>query len=204
METNNPGNQMQLTLALPPPTVIIKRGTRSGARNTTVTLRNQQQRAQSSLTFATVGSKPITSTHIWTCAPGQTRSLHRAGEERRDGIWLSHMMVVKISLPTTQSLPTSPSQEAFSTPPHLFSDIHSALCSPFGKESRIISLRPNTEGAAWPPPSNLISHVKYRICLQAARGASMKLKILQCWHLRAAQAQALQWCYWRALQKIIT
>lgn len=64
METNNPGNQMQLTLALPPPTVIIKRGTRSRAQNTTVTLRNQQQRAQSSLTFATVGSKPITSTHI--------------------------------------------------------------------------------------------------------------------------------------------
>lgn len=36
----------------------------SGEQNTTVTLRKQQQRAQSSLTFATVGSKPITSTHI--------------------------------------------------------------------------------------------------------------------------------------------
>lgn len=36
----------------------------SGEQNTRVTLRKQQQRAQSSLTFATVGSKPITSTHI--------------------------------------------------------------------------------------------------------------------------------------------
>lgn len=36
----------------------------SGEQNTTVTLRKQQQRAQSSLTFATVGSKPIMSTHI--------------------------------------------------------------------------------------------------------------------------------------------
>lgn len=35
-----------------------------GEQNTMVTLRKQQQRAQSSLTFATVGSKPITSTHI--------------------------------------------------------------------------------------------------------------------------------------------
>ncbi len=35
-----------------------------GEQNTTVTLRKQQQRAQSSLTFATLGSKPITSTHI--------------------------------------------------------------------------------------------------------------------------------------------
>lgn len=84
----------------------------SGEQNTTVTLRKQQQRAQSSLTFGTVGSKPITSTHIWTCAPGQTHSSRRAGEERREGIWFSHMMVVRISLPTTHSSPTSPSQRA--------------------------------------------------------------------------------------------
>lgn len=36
----------------------------SGEPNSTVTLRKQQQRVQSSLTLATVGSKPITSTHI--------------------------------------------------------------------------------------------------------------------------------------------
>lgn len=88
----------------------------SGEQNTTVTLRKQQQRAQSSLTFATVGSKPITSTHIWTCAPGQTRSSHRAGEERREGIWFSHMMVVRISL-----LPPHHSQLSYLSQPEGFS-----------------------------------------------------------------------------------
>lgn len=77
-------------------------------------------------------------------------------QERRggmDGIWLSHMMVVRIS--HTQSLPTSLSQKAFSTPPHLFSAIHSVLYSPFGKETRIIvfffcgrMISANTKGAA--------------------------------------------------------
>lgn len=130
METNNHLPDATHT-AVPTSDCNNKTWDCGGEQNTTVTLRNQQQRAQSSLTFATIGSKPITSTHIWTCAPGQTHSLHRAREERRDGIWLSHMMVVRISLPTTQSLPTSPSQEAFSTPPHSFSAIHSILSSSF-------------------------------------------------------------------------
>lgn len=92
-------------------------------------------------------------------------------QERRGGMgfgWATRWWWESASPPLKAFLPL-PARRLFQTPPHLFSAIRSVLCSPLGKETRIISfadrvLSPNTEGATWPPPSNLVGHVKYRSC----------------------------------------
>lgn len=72
--------------------------------------------------------------------PNSLLTQSRRAEESRERIWFSHMTVVRISLPATQSSPTFPSQEAFYTPPHSFLAIHSWLSSAFYKETRLITL----------------------------------------------------------------
>lgn len=83
----------------------------------TVTIRKQQQKARSNLTFATVGSKPITSTHTWTFASGQTLSSHREGRRSRGEMGFGSATCwfwnSASSLPTFQSLLTFPSHRAF-------------------------------------------------------------------------------------------
>lgn len=57
----------------------------------------------------------------------QARLTPHTAQQSSERMWISHTVVVRIGLPTTQSCPTSASQEAFKTPPRSFSTIQISL-----------------------------------------------------------------------------
>lgn len=162
METNNPGKQMQLTLALPPTNcnnkIKNKKNVGLAAERRTQQwlweINNKEHRAAWPLPPLAANQSPAPiSEHV---PRAKLAPYTEQEQERRDGIWLSHMMVVRVS--------ASPPLKAFLplAARRLFQHLHtcSRLSALFfvrrleKKETRITflcrpTLLPNCEGAAF-------------------------------------------------------